>query len=122
MVRRGERSPDVLPKFSKAVPEDIDIQAEEALRKLASAAEKWQQLTGSLTNLDRTLLAREALSPDERRIIMSIDNDLDLKLFLDQNPSKLQRMWARQQRRAESEMTESSDEAESENVPESENV
>ena len=100
VVRRGERSPDVLPKFPKSFPEDIDIQAEEALRKLAAAAEKWQQLTSSLSTMDRTLLARDALSPDERRIIMSIDNDLDLKLYLDQNPSKLARTWARQERRA----------------------
>ena len=92
VVRRGEHSPDILPLHQKSVPIDIHIKAEEALRKLQQDAETWKELTKDMSDMQRTLFARDTLpNPEDRQIIKEVDSALGLNLYLGSAPSKLKR-------------------------------
>ena len=94
VVRRGEHSPDILPLHPRSVPTDVHIHAEEALRKLQKDAETWKELTKDMSDMERTLFARDTLpNPDDRQIIKEVDGALGLNLYLESAPSKLKRKW-----------------------------
>ena len=63
------------------------------MKNLSAAAIRWRELTAGLDKVNRSILARKYLNPEQRQALKDVDSQLGLELHLELPPSKLKRKF-----------------------------
>ena len=93
-VRHDDNSPDVRPHFpNSALPNREEVEQEEVMKNLSAVAIRWIELTAGLDKVNRSILARKYLNPEQRQALKDVDSQLGLELHLELPPSKLKRKF-----------------------------